>query len=365
MERKNIRRNNAKQKNIKRNNTEQNDVENKNVRSWKVYAAWGSVVILLAVVVVVFVIAAGKGKQQEPVLGEEIKADAEEAAEVDKRVKALVIDTKEEETEEDAGEEQEGQEKTVDENTSARDTAGELTELEQQIQECIAPVRASGAQAAIYVESLTDGAYAFVSGGQMQSASLIKLYIAGCVFEQMDMVRGQEVYAGETDELLRLMITISDNDATNTLVRRLGQGDASAGMARVNQFCSSHGFAETHMGRLMLDFNSADDNYTSVSDCGRLLRAICRGGISGSNEIIGLMKQQERTGRIPAGVPSGIVTAHKTGELTDVENDVAIIYADAGTYILCVMMSGLSDTYAARGTITQVSSQVYQYMAAR
>lgn len=351
---------------IKQNDTEQNNnTKKKGAGPGRGYAAAGIAALFLLAVLVVCTIVAGTGKKQEPASGEGIKTDEEEAAEVDKRVKALVIDTEDEKTEKDTGAAQDGQEKTVGENMSDPGAADELTELEQQIQECIASVRASGARAAVYVESLTDGAYAFISGGQMESASLIKLYIAGCVFEQTDMVRAQEAYVGETDELLRLMITISDNDAANTLVRRLGQGDASAGMAQVNQFCSSHGFTETHMGRLMLDFNSADDNYTSVSDCGRLLSAWCQGEISGGYEIIGLMKQQERTGKIPAGVPAGIVTANKTGELTDVENDAAIIYADEETYILCVMMSGLSDTYVARGVITQVSSQVYQYMTER
>lgn len=353
-------------KKIKQNDTEQNNnIKKKSTGLRKICAAGGIAILFLAAALAVFVIAAGKDKKQEPESEEVIKTNMGEAAEVDKRVKALVIDTEDEETQGDTDGAQDGQENTVDENTSAADAASELTELERQIQECIASVPASGAQAAVYVESLTDGAYALVSGGQMQSASLIKLYIAGCVYEQMDMVCSQEAYAGETDELLRIMITISDNDATNTLVRRLGQGDASAGMVQVNQFCSSHGFSETHMGRLMLDFNSADDNYTSVGDCGRLLRAYCCGEISGSSEIIELMKQQERTEKIPAGVPAGVVTANKTGELTDVENDAAIIYTDTGTYILCVMMSGLSDTYAARGTITQVSSQVYQYMTVR
>ena len=73
------------------------------------------------------------------------------------------------------------------------------------------------------------------------------------------------------------------------------------------------------------------------------------------------MKQQERTGKIPAGVPEGIVTANKTGELDDVENDAAIIYGEDKTYIICVMMNGLSDTSAGRETIVKLSSIVYAF----
>ena len=48
------------------------------------------------------------------------------------------------------------------------------------------------------------------------------------------------------------MITVSDNDAANTLVNWLGNGDNSAGMAKVNGFCQEHGFTSTQMNRLLL-----------------------------------------------------------------------------------------------------------------
>ena len=43
------------------------------------------------------------------------------------------------------------------------------------------------------------------------------------------------------------MISASDNDAANELVRRLGGGDTGAGMEKVNAFAKANGFAETHM----------------------------------------------------------------------------------------------------------------------
>ena len=75
-----------------------------------------------------------------------------------------------------------------------------------------------------------------------------------------------------------------------------------------------------------------------------------------------MMRQQERTGKIPAGVPENIETANKTGELSDVENDAAIIFGENGAYTVCVMMSGLSDTSAARSVIREISAQIYEYM---
>lgn len=237
-----------------------------------------------------------------------------------------------------------------------------LEELTGQIESVIAPIQSSGGMAAVYVEKLDTGAQASVNSQPMQSASLIKLYIAGCVYEQMSVLKAQEAYDGETEELLRLMITISDNDSANTLVTRLGAGDPASGMAVVDQFCQSYGFLDTHMGRLMLAPNDLDDNYTSVNDCGRLLREIYTNALPGASSILALMQQQERTEKIPAGVPAEIITANKTGELSDVENDAAIIFGGNGAYTVCVMMSGLSDTYTARGIITELSAQIYQYM---
>lgn len=242
------------------------------------------------------------------------------------------------------------------------DTPVILTDLAEQIQASIASVQSTGATVSVYVERLSDDAQASVDSQPMQSASLIKLYVASCAYEQMPTLLAQETYAGETDELLRTMITVSDNDSTNTLTTRIGSGDASAGMALVNQFCQTHGFADTHMGRLMLAPNSTGDNYTSVNDCGKFLREIYANTLPGAESILSLMQQQERTFKIPAGVPAGVPTANKTGELSDVENDAAIIFAENAPYIICVMSSDLSDTYAARMMISELSSQVYQYM---
>lgn len=71
--------------------------------------------------------------------------------------------------------------------------------------------------------------------GRQEAASLIKLFVAGTVYEQQDNLAGQENYTGETKALVRSMIRVSDNEAANTLVRRLGSGDAAAGMQKVNE----------------------------------------------------------------------------------------------------------------------------------
>ena len=70
------------------------------------------------------------------------------------------------------------------------------------------------------------------------------------------------------------MITVSDNDSANELVRKLGGGDFQTGAAIVNEFCQERNYTSTHLGREFLASDPTDDNYTSASDCCRLLSDI-------------------------------------------------------------------------------------------
>ena len=58
------------------------------------------------------------------------------------------------------------------------------------------------------------------------------------------------------------------------------------------------------------------------------------------------------------------MTANKTGELADTENDAAIIYAPQGTYIMSVMATGLNDTETAQQMIRELSAMVYDFLNA-
>ena len=94
----------------------------------------------------------------------------------------------------------------------------------------------------------------------------------------------------------------------------------------------------------------------------KFLELIENNEIAGASQILAYMKEQERRGKIPAGLPEGTMCANKTGELEDAEHDAAIISTDKGDYVICVMSSGLNDTAAARGKIAEISGLVYQSM---
>lgn len=222
----------------------------------------------------------------------------------------------------------------------------------------------------VYVCNLNKGSEGIIGGGAMQAASLIKLYIMGTVYENYDSLvnlHGKE----QIDSNLKAMITVSDNDAANTLVNWLGSGDDANGMEMVNNFCQAHGYTETSMGRLLLHSKENGDNYTSVRDCGRFLKEIyyLNNGIatdstlSHADSMFALLKQQQRVNKIPADLPEGVQVANKTGELTDVENDAGIIYntPQGIDLVVCFMSENLTDTLSAQESIAENSRLIYGY----
>ena len=195
----------------------------------------------------------------------------------------------------------------------------EMAAMEELIQNRIAERTALGEKWNVYVKQLSSGSFAVVGAEKQKAASLIKLYIMGTVYEQYDNLAAQ-YGAAELDRLLTAMITVSDNDAANELTRMLGGGEETAGMEQVN---------------------------------------VCKERHPHADQMLNLLKQQQRIGKIPAGIPEGVETGNKTGELADVENDAAIVWAGETPYILCVMADQLTDTQAAREKIVALSSEIY------
>ena len=224
----------------------------------------------------------------------------------------------------------------------------------------------------VYVCNLAKNTEGTINDQQMQAASLIKLYIMGAVYEDYDSL-SSKYSKDQLDNALNSMITVSDNDAANTLVNYLGGGDDAAGMARVNKFCQDHGYTSTSMGRLLLADNSNGDNYTSAKDCGKFLKTIYqidKGTATDNNDTLAgdeymyrLLKMQTRKNKIPAQMPSEVKVANKTGELDHVENDAGIIYDTAKgiDLVVCFMSQDLNDTSAAQNTIAQDSRAIYGY----
>ena len=244
-------------------------------------------------------------------------------------------------------------------SSSASETAGTDEKLQSVLSGLALP--SGNGNWSVYVCDLAKNTEGAIQDARMQAASLIKLYIMGAVYEDYDNIIAQYGQSS-VDSNLNSMITVSDNDAANTLVSYLGSGDSSAGMTAVNNFCSEKGYSSTHMGRLLLASNQYDDNYTSVSDCGHFLKEVYEGNQQSDAHAqaeFALLAAQTRRNKIPAQMPSGVSVANKTGELSDVENDAGIIYNSANDLIIVFMSENVPQPGAAQSTIASLSRQIY------
>lgn len=244
-------------------------------------------------------------------------------------------------------------------SSASSETAGTDEKLQGVLSNIALP--AGNGTWSVYVCDLVNNTEGAIQDARMQAASLIKLYIMGAVYENYDSIIAQYGQSS-VDSNLYSMITVSDNDAANTLVSYLGGGDSSAGMTVVNDFCSEKGYSSTHMGRLLLASNQYDDNYTSVSDCGHFLKEVYEGSKESDAHAqaeFDLLAAQTRRNKIPAQMPDGVSIANKTGELSDVENDAGIIYNSSNDLIIVFMSENVLQPGTAQSTIASLSRQIY------
>jgi beta-lactamase class A len=248
----------------------------------------------------------------------------------------------------------------VDQPSETKETS--LEGLEEQIER---ELQTQEGTWSVYVKDLKNNNLAQISSQRQKAASLIKLFIMAALFDRMES--GVLERTAEIDGLLWDMITVSHNEATNQLVTILGDGDIATGMTHVNDYCQRNGYTDTEQQRDLKDWRPEpipQENYTSVNDCGLLLERIYTGSCvskQADQEMLELLFAQTRTAKIPAGLPSGTKVANKTGELTDTENDVAIVFASNTDYVICVISNDLSDTSAAQTRIVSISQLVYEY----
>lgn len=213
----------------------------------------------------------------------------------------------------------------------------------------------------LYYAPLPEGepVTAATDGKPFVSASLIKLFIMGAAYEQME--QGQ-LERETVEPLLRAMITVSDNASANRLILLLGEGDAENGMAAVNAWCVACGYADTRLNRLMLAENDLQ-NYTSAADCAAFLTQVYRGACvspEASREMLALLLEQKVNDRLPARLPTGTPVAHKTGDLSGLSCcDAGIVFSPGGDYLLCVLCNDPPSDQAARDAIAALSEGIY------
>ena len=161
-------------------------------------------------------------------------------------------------------------------------------------------------------------------------------------------------------DLMRRMITRSSNLATNQLI-------ALTGAANVTATARSLGAARIQVLRGVEDQKAFDRgmiNSTTSADLAALLIAIEKGqalSSASSAEMRDILLAQEFNEKIPAGLPPGTRVAHKTGEITAVSHDAAVVYpANRRPYVLVVLTKGIRESALSSALIADISRLVYR-----
>lgn len=149
------------------------------------------------------------------------------------------------------------------------------------------------------------------------------------------------------------MITVSSNFATNLLIDRLG-------VENVRKTVEAMGAPGMQVRRGVEDQKAFDQgiiNETTARGLFLILNAIARGQAvskDSSERMVEVLAAQKFNEGIPRGLPPGTRIAHKTGTITRVHHDAAIVYGDSPC-VLVILTRGIekeadSDALIARIT---------------
>ena len=222
-------------------------------------------------------------------------------------------------------------------------------------------MRAQQGQVSCVLKRLHTGeTWAYQPGAVHSSASVIKIFLMACLFQQAregrlsmeqripirrDLIApsaGVLSYLRDVEEmsirdLTELMIIVSDNSATNLLLNQ-------AGLENINRYLAEEGLEATRMRRRMMDLEAiarGEDNTTSAEETARVLEKIWRGELvspEASREMMRILKNQQNGALIPWYLDEELEEhsiAHKTGGLTNVVHDAAIVDGGREPFVLC------------------------------
>lgn len=237
------------------------------------------------------------------------------------------------------------------------------------------------APSALEVLDLSTGYHTGVNAAaSMPAASTIKVPVMVEVFSQLEAgrfdlahrvaLRSSDKDYGSGDlcdapagrsyavsDLLERMIDVSDNTATNMLIRLVGRSHINATMRDL-------GLQRT---TLQADIRTGGwgirrELRTSAGDLVRLLALMAHRRLIdewSSGEMIAILERDQINTLLPKPLPDDVPIAHKTGSFFDTLNDAGIVYADDAPYVIAVMTTALPSQNLGRAFIHTISAMAY------
>ena len=159
-----------------------------------------------------------------------------------------------------------------------------------------------------------------------------------------------------------LMIGLSDNSATNTLIELVG-------MNNVNNTMQSLGFLNTKLQRKMIDQKASirnEENISTPAEAARMMKLLYEGKFidkTTSDGVLSILKNNPiANSKIASGLPIDVKLAFKTGGMGGVSTEWAIIYLANKPYVLTIM-----ENYKTAATpsivFSSLSKRVFDYFS--
>lgn len=232
---------------------------------------------------------------------------------------------------------------------------------------------------AVIVQDKKDpaGRVAFGETIAFPSASLIKVAIACAAVDASDLDLTDSISVSQLDEtfycsilkafdpgdgislkaLIGLMLIVSDNPATTGILNAVGHPAVTQWLHKngLSQSTFSIGFEDTHLGAPLRA------NVTTAEDCLRLLQIVDQ--TADYAFIKTMLANNLRNERIPKRLPDHAVIAHKTGTLSGLMHDIAIVQSPEAAFYLVILLDELPKDTDFSAEIAAFSNDVYTIMS--
>lgn len=159
-------------------------------------------------------------------------------------------------------------------------------------------------------------------------------------------------------QLCELMITVSSNLATDLVIQKLG-------VPNIRDTVHALGADGMNVLRGVEDnkaFQNGLNNTTTARALATLMTAIAEGKAvdpDASSQMVEILERQHFNEGIPAGLPPGTRVAHKTGEITKIHHDAAIVYAPQ-PFVLIILVRGLAEEKDSSALMADITRTLYQ-----
>jgi beta-lactamase class A len=161
--------------------------------------------------------------------------------------------------------------------------------------------------------------------------------------------------------LCEAMITVSSNFAANLLIERVGAENVRKTVARLG----ADGMVVLRGVEDQKAFDNGLNNSTTARALAVLMEKLAAGTAvspKADAEMVAILKRQKFRDAIPAGLPEGTPVAHKTGNITKIHHDAAIVYGPR-PYVLVVLVRGIQDQKVSGPLMASISREIWSALA--